>query len=153
MECVQKGPIFFPRLGSSLGEQTLKWLTQWWVVCIYIKRICIFSSLRVFGLLSSSLLLFPQRFGRYILLQVFVELGNLHRTLNYVIQTTRICIYAKIIRIFVIHGFLYIYVLVKSVIHLYYIYPGIDSSLFPFSLLMLLLLYSCQGNDENMSLS
>ena len=39
--------------------------------------------LRVFGLLSS--LLFPQRFGRYALLQVFVELGNLYGTSNYVL--------------------------------------------------------------------
>ena len=46
-----------------------------------------FSSLRVFRLLSSSLLLFPQRFGRYILrlssgisLMIFVELGILRGT-------------------------------------------------------------------------
>ena len=31
------------------------------------KRDNVFLSLRVFGLLSSSLLLFPQRFGRYVL--------------------------------------------------------------------------------------
>ena len=46
---------------------------------------CWFLSLRVFGLFSSSLLLFPQRFGRYVLCQVFVELGNLHGTSNYVL--------------------------------------------------------------------
>ena len=40
-----------------------------------------FLLLRVFGLLFSSLLLFPQRFDRYVLRQVFVELGILHRTL------------------------------------------------------------------------
>ena len=40
--------------------------------------------LRVFGLLSSYLLLFPQRFGRYVpgLLQVFVKLRNFHGTSN-----------------------------------------------------------------------
>ena len=43
-----------------------------------------FLSLRVFGLLSLSLLLFPQCFGRYVL-RVFVELGNLHGTSNYVL--------------------------------------------------------------------
>ena len=31
------------------------------------NKIYVFLSLRVFGLLSSSLLLFPQRFGRYVL--------------------------------------------------------------------------------------
>ena len=54
--------------------------------CRIFNSILRFLSLRVFGLLSSSLLLFPQRFGQYILLlQVFVELGNLHRTTNYVL--------------------------------------------------------------------
>ena len=50
-------------------------------------------SLRVFGLLSSSLLLFPQRFGRYVrrLLQVFVELGNFHGTSNYVLCWIFVC--------------------------------------------------------------
>ena len=46
-----------------------------------------FLSLRVFGLLSSSLLLFPQRFSWYVLrglLQVFVKLRNLHGISNYV---------------------------------------------------------------------
>ena len=53
--------------------------------CCYLNHLCnlfyfshytlYFLSLRFFGLLSSSLLLFPQRFG---LLQVFVELENLH---------------------------------------------------------------------------
>ena len=46
---------------------------------------CWFLSLKFFGLLSSSLLLFPQHFGWYVLLQVFVELGNLHGTLNYIL--------------------------------------------------------------------
>ena len=46
-----------------------------------------FLSLRVFGQLYLSLLLIPQRFGRYILrpFEVFVELGNLHGTSNYVL--------------------------------------------------------------------
>ena len=41
----------------------------------------------LFGPLSSSLLLFPQRFGDMSsgLLQVFVKLGNLRRTSNYVL--------------------------------------------------------------------
>ena len=49
----------------------------------------LFLSLRVFGLLSSSLLLFPQRFVRYVHRpsQVFVELGNLHETSNYVLYS------------------------------------------------------------------
>ena len=47
-----------------------------------------FSSLRLFGLLSSSLLLFPQRFRWHVLhlLQMFVEFGNLHGTSNYILQ-------------------------------------------------------------------
>ena len=47
---------------------------------------CWFLSLRFFELLSSSLLLFLQRFDISSgLLQVFVELGNLHGTSNYVL--------------------------------------------------------------------
>ena len=42
------------------------WAEAWW-----------FLSLRVFGLLSSSLLLFPQRFGRYGLPAFFRCLSNL----------------------------------------------------------------------------
>ena len=47
----------------------------------------VFLSLRVFRLLSSSLLLFPQCTADIFssLLQVFVELGNLHGTSNYVL--------------------------------------------------------------------
>ena len=46
----------------------------------------VFLSVRVFRLLSSSSLLFPQRFGQYVLrlLQVFVELGNLHGTTSFI---------------------------------------------------------------------
>ena len=51
------------------------WDEDWW-----------FLSLRVFRLLSSSLLLFPQYFGQYVLLlQVFVELRNLPGTSNYIL--------------------------------------------------------------------
>ena len=48
---------------------------------------CWFLSLRVFGLLSSSSLLFSQCLANMSsgLLQVFVKLGNLHRTLNYIL--------------------------------------------------------------------
>ena len=106
-------PAFFRCLSMNFCDKA------WW-----------FLSLRVFGLLSSSLFLFPQRFGRYVLrpssgvcrwifviklddfyhkgfsdysphlycyfhnvsadmssglLQVFVELGDLHWTSNYVL--------------------------------------------------------------------
>ena len=42
-------------------------------------KACWFLSLRVFGLLSSSLLLFPQRFGRYVL-RLYPVMANGIRT-------------------------------------------------------------------------
>ena len=53
------------------------WDAAWW-----------FLSLRVFKLLSSSLLLFPLHFG---LLQVFVEVGNLHGTSTFIESTGVAC--------------------------------------------------------------
>ena len=49
----------------SLVHSELEWLYLFGFLTV--KCLQIFLSLRVFGLLSSSLLLFPQRFGRYIL--------------------------------------------------------------------------------------
>ena len=40
---------------------------KFWTRLFVFDILLIFLSLRVFGLLSSSLLLFPQRFGRYVL--------------------------------------------------------------------------------------
>ena len=65
--------------------------TSNWKVTPYFE----FLSIRVFGLLSSSLLLFPQRFDRYVLrydlLQVFVELGNRHGTSSFIESTGGAC--------------------------------------------------------------
>ena len=57
----------------------------------FLRRSWIILSFRVFGLLSSSLLLYSQRFGRNVLRQVFlVVLRSLHGTSNHAL--------------FVIHG-------------------------------------------------
>ena len=67
-------------------------LTMWlnWIVisCLnFWDEACWSLSLRFFGLLSSSLLLFPNVSANMSssLLQVFVELGNFHGTSNYVL--------------------------------------------------------------------
>ena len=53
--CCQTSPQTIYKTSSIFGCLNF-WDKAWW-----------FLSLRVFGLLSTSLLLFPQRFGRYIL--------------------------------------------------------------------------------------
>ena len=65
IEYIRFGFVWFYGISTSVGylmpnpfhtSRLNFWDDVWW-----------FLSLRVFGLLSSSLLLFPQRFGRYVL--------------------------------------------------------------------------------------
>ena len=57
--------------GPTYGPTLKKVLVRWWINKInclnFWDEACWFLSLRVFGLLSSTLLLFPKRFGRYVL--------------------------------------------------------------------------------------
>ena len=72
-------PLHISRISHNFEIEVvlILWNEAWW-----------FLSLRVFGLFSSSLLLFPQSFGPICppdLLQAFVELGSQHGTSNYVL--------------------------------------------------------------------
>ena len=82
------------------------WDEAWW-----------FLSLRVFGLLSSSLLLFPQRFGRYIGRNV-MEIIHIYIYI-YICVCVCVCVCMNIFVYLLVYTRIFIYTYVLSNIYIY----------------------------------